>query len=295
MSAGGPTIGLLSLALPHSSRADELAILLTVLGGYAVAGVMLLGAQKLPTWAFGLAVSADVVLGVGEPTVSRLSWWFSLMAGIVLIGLLVAVLKERVEELVARLAEAAGTDPLTALTNRRAFELSFEAELARARRAGEPLGVVVGDADHFKALNDRHGHDVGDAALERIAETLRRVKRPPDTAARLGGKELALLVPGADTAEAQAMAERVRRALESDGDAHGPAVRISFGVACFPAHGADRTTLLKAADRARYAAKDRGRNRVCTPASSAVDASPGPADGLVGGRGAGLGRGLSIG
>jgi diguanylate cyclase (GGDEF)-like protein/putative nucleotidyltransferase with HDIG domain len=169
--------------------------------------------------------------------------------------------RDRVNELVARLTDAARTDPLTGLLNRRALEELFALELDRAARSGRALSVIVGDLDRFKVVNDRLGHQQGDKTLQALAEELGRWKRRVDMAARVGGEEFALLLPETDERGAFLVAERLRRAtmrLFADGPCK---LTISFGIATFPDHGEDAETLLRAADQALYAAKNMGRDR----------------------------------
>ena len=111
-----------------------------------------------------------------------------------------------------RIDDANRTDPLTGLLNRRAFEELLELELERATRAGRPLSVVVGDIDGFRAVNERHGHAAGDAALQAVAQNALKWKRRIDHAARIGGEEFALLLPETDERGAFIVAERLRRA-----------------------------------------------------------------------------------
>jgi diguanylate cyclase (GGDEF)-like protein len=168
-------------------------------------------------------------------------------------------------DLVHRLERLSLADPLTGLGNRRAFDESLAAELARARRAGSPLGLVMLDVDHFKRFNDRHGHQAGDDALVGVGRVLLAVARAEDRACRIGGEEFAVVLPGADEAAAAAVAERIRRGAEK-APAREP-VTVSLGVAS-TAGDEDADGLLARADARLYAAKEAGRNRVVavTPA-----------------------------
>ena len=112
----------------------------------------------------------------------------------------------------ARISDANRTDPLTGLLNRRAFEELLDLELERAARAGRPISVIVGDLDGFRAVNERHGHAAGDAALQVVAQNALKWKRRIDLAARIGGEEFALLLPETDERGAFIVAERLRRA-----------------------------------------------------------------------------------
>jgi diguanylate cyclase (GGDEF)-like protein len=167
-----------------------------------------------------------------------------------------------------RLAALSTTDPLTGIPNRRALDDHLEDELARARRYGTPLAVVMLDLDHFKRLNDRHGHAAGDAVLRQVASVLDAEKRRGDTIARFGGEEFVAILSHADEAAAQGWAERVKGRLASMAiEVGGTILRVtaSFGVAgCLPGDSgfAGGESLLAAADRALYVAKARGRNRV---------------------------------
>ena len=170
-----------------------------------------------------------------------------------------AALALRNASLVDQLRDMAATDGLTAVANRRTFEAALEIELARAARAGSTVSLVMVDIDHFKHLNDAHGHQVGDEILRAVATTLKEQSRGFDTAARYGGEEFAVIMPGCDLADAERSAERFRRAI-ANMDAVAP-VTVSAGVATFPAHATDAETLVKKADGALYESKDAGRNR----------------------------------
>lgn len=163
-------------------------------------------------------------------------------------------------------------DGLTGLANRRHAQRTLETELARAERFGGNLAVVLCDIDDFKVVNDRHGHLAGDDVLRELATVLEATVRTVDLAARWGGEEFALILPGTDAAGAAQYAERARAALEDRTilTQEGVPVRItaSFGVAAWPEHGGG-DELLGAADSALYEAKNRGKNRVETAPASA--------------------------
>ncbi len=161
----------------------------------------------------------------------------------------------------ARLEELATTDGLTGLLNARAFHERLREECARARRFNRPLSLAVLDVDRFKSYNDEFGHPAGDEALKAVAATLRNQTREYDLAARQGGEEFALLLPNTALQEAETVAERARRALaERDWPLRN--LTASAGVVEFPRQAGTPEALLEAADRALYAAKQAGRNRV---------------------------------
>lgn len=164
-----------------------------------------------------------------------------------------ALLNARLLEHVQKLAEL---DGLTAVANRRTFETVLERELSRARRTGDEVGLVFIDVDRFKELNDTHGHQAGDELLRRVGRLLVENSRDFDTAARYGGDEFALVLPGSSVAAAFDVAERIRGVL-GDLDA-----TLSLGVASFPLHADDAASLVQAADEALYESKRTGRNRV---------------------------------
>src|SRR3954466_11218520 len=205
------------------------------------------------TYAFALA---------SVPGADRGQRWLLMFGVVAVIALMVGVLRERVDRLIARLADAARTDALTGLLNRRGFQELMEVETERALRSSRPLAILVGDLDHFKHLNDRYGHAAGDEALRRFAEIASAASRRIDAVARIGGEEFALLLPETEQHAAYLLAERLRRAVKEPGAARdGELPTVSFGVASFPSHAADAAALMHAADQALYAAKAMGRDR----------------------------------
>ena len=160
----------------------------------------------------------------------------------------------------ARLAQLAMSDPLTGLPNHRVFHSTLVAEAERAARHGRPLAVAVMDVDHFKAINDRHGHLVGDRALIEVARRLALSRRRGDLIARVGGEEFAWILPGADVAGALGVAERARRAIADEPFPEVGAVTVSIGVAELM-QAASASDLYRLADEALYRAKRTGRNR----------------------------------
>lgn len=158
-------------------------------------------------------------------------------------------------------------DALTGLPNRHQLNEDLEGELATMNETGLPAVVAMADVDHFKNLNDDHGHKVGDVTLQKIASVLRNCVRDQDRVYRYGGEEFLLVFVNATPEEAIALAERLRRAVAStplSGDKLQPVgpVTISIGLALFPDHSSDMTALIEMADGAMYEAKQSGRNRV---------------------------------
>jgi diguanylate cyclase (GGDEF)-like protein len=168
---------------------------------------------------------------------------------------------ERVLRLARDAAElAAETDPLTGLFNRRAAMDRLDAAIRSAGRGDEPLSLVLFDLDHFKAINDTHGHATGDRVLCHFAAAGRSRLRAQDVFARVGGEEFMVLMPGTAAAEAARAVERLRRHIARDADAPGGAYTFSAGVA--EHRGGTAQTLFDRADDALYRAKHRGRDRV---------------------------------
>ncbi len=161
-----------------------------------------------------------------------------------------------------RLLEMASVDDLTGLGNRRAYVHALELELERARRDGEPLAFLELDIDHFKDINDRHGHDAGDRTLEAIGKAIREELRISDQAFRIGGEEFAVLLPATGDEEAQKIAERLRRGVERLPN-HPYPTTVSIGyVVLHPGQRMTPEGVFAVADGALYRAKSDGRNCV---------------------------------
>ena len=166
------------------------------------------------------------------------------------------------------LCELSSRDPLTGLANRRHFELTLAGEIDRVARVGEAALVLMIDIDHFKRVNDAHGHQAGDLVLKAVAGSLRDCVRPMDTVARFGGEEFAMILPNCAASFGQAVAERIRLEVASRPIPIGPAedvtVTVSIGGAFAPQWVRSSTQLwVERADQHLYRAKAEGRNRVC--------------------------------
>lgn len=160
-----------------------------------------------------------------------------------------------------RLAHLAATDPLTGVPNRRTFEARLREELARGLRHGHPLTLALIDVDAFKPVNDEWGHERGDRLLEELAHRLQVLLRTGDLLARIGGDEFALVLPETDERAAQDVLDRLRRAV-ADTSLAGLATTVTVGAAVTDDCTAGTSALYRAADRALYAGKARGRDAV---------------------------------
>jgi len=248
------------------------------------------------------SATADVVASWGE-TVSdaphRPSVCIPLLAGQDIAGVLTlrasdgATLPSRVDRLATDFADQislalanlqrqdslharAVRDPLTGLFNRRCMEETLQRELLRAGRGDGEVGVILLDVDYFKAFNDTWGHSAGDAVLQQLARMLQNLCREEDVVCRYGGEEFVIVMPNASTDAVRSIAERLRdhaRQLHvhRDGELLGH-ITISAGTALAPLHGLTVSALLGAADRALYAAKSGGRDRVASPPPQIVAA-----------------------
>lgn len=198
------------------------------------------------------------------PTVLNSLHYFNLASTLLILGLLATVYYWLVAEAQARLHEQASTDPLTQLRNRRFAMEAAQHEAAVFARGGRPLALVIGDVDHFKRINDEHGHELGDQALKAIAQALREGVRAIDHVARWGGEEFLVLLPGTEQEEARHVAERLRRQVQQISvlpKGRPVSLSITLGVSIL-APGESVEHALARADRALYKGKENGRNRV---------------------------------
>jgi diguanylate cyclase (GGDEF)-like protein len=177
------------------------------------------------------------------------------------------------QALIDSLVDLSSRDALTGLANRRSFELALAREIDRVARAGEPALLLALDIDHFKQVNDTHGHASGDLVIKAVAKALLECVRPMDMVARVGGEEFAIVMPNCPAAFGEAVAERVRRRIESMPVAIGPSqqirVSVSIGGAFAPQWVRSSPALwIERADVQLYRAKAEGRNRVCLEPST---------------------------
>jgi len=172
-----------------------------------------------------------------------------------------------IDGLQAQLREHAHRDPLTGLYNRRYLDATLEREMARCKREGQALSVILVDIDHFKKVNDTYGHQAGDAVLLHLSGMLAGMARAGDVACRYGGEEFLLLMPTMPLEIALERAESLRHGFGTLDVSFGDfrlQTTVSIGIAVYPGHGTTPDELIRAADRALYRAKHGGRNRVET-------------------------------
>jgi diguanylate cyclase (GGDEF)-like protein len=192
--------------------------------------------------------------------------WLTTVGTLTVIGLFVGMITAASRRAFRRLQETARTDDLTGLLNRKGFHEEFAGELARVDRSGGTFALMLGDLDRFKEVNDRLGHLAGDAALERVGEVLHESSRTADRPARIGGEEFAVIMPDADAAAALQAADRLRERVRGAFAGEPVPLTVSFGVSTYPLDGVTEDELLRAADRALYAAKAAGRDRTLSAA-----------------------------
>lgn len=197
--------------------------------------------------------------------------WSTTVGTLTVGGLLVRSLNRRVEGLISELDASARRDPLTGALNRRGLDERMGIEVARARRAGEPLAVLTADVDHFKELNDRHGHGAGDEALELAADVMVAGLRDVDVLARTGGDEFVMLLPNCEPGAAFEIAEKLRNEVRTRAATESWPITVSLGAAGAPPLPLDPESLIAAADRALYRAKALGRDRASLAGRAEVE------------------------
>jgi diguanylate cyclase (GGDEF)-like protein len=251
---GGPRVAALSwLAIPVITLSSRFSMR-GVVAGVAIAFAFVLAV------AFG--VDASYVIEDPERVITPLALILS-----------VAVLSTPLMRSDIQHRNDAVIDQLTGMLNRKALGARVHELAQQSEITGETVGVIVADLDHFKSVNDTHGHTVGDAVLKEVAYLLRKQLRAFDLAYRLGGEEFLILVPGSDLDHAAELAECLREGVSAETVGGGLTVTMSVGVACSPQSGRfDYAEVFARADAALYRAKDLGRDRVCVDGRAEADA-----------------------
>lgn len=212
-------------------------------------------------FAFFLA-TFTVVLVAFVPDAEAVGWWPDVVGVTALVTVLVYLLKVQLLRAMTNLRRAALTDTLTDVPNRAAFEHALDDAIIHAALQDEQCAVLSVDIDDFKQVNDRFGHAAGDEALRRIAATIGSATGDRGIHARIGGEEFAVVLPNTDLGAGHRFGEVLRAAVEREmADFHVP-LTVSVGVAAFPEAGRTPSSVLLGSDRALYAAKNAGRNRV---------------------------------
>ncbi|MDH0865109.1 GGDEF domain-containing protein [Mitsuaria sp. GD03876] len=283
-------VALLLMAVCLSSQVYELSILRTLEGAFAKGTglfgfypfVAMMGCLGLPIWLSWLAIAVVTAL---PPLLAGAGWLpgfqpdlYGVIVGpaaviIALVGATLSCGYYQRHLLERQLEQMSNTDPLTGVANRRHFEVLLRRELRRATRQGTSCALMMVDIDHFKRINDTHGHPTGDRAIRLLADTCTANSRDTDLVARLGGEEFAILLPDTDLLQAGHFAERLRQAVQEASmlSEAGDVVSwtASIGVAAIRPDGSTRQSaaalgeaLIGQADAALYEAKGGGRNRV---------------------------------
>ncbi len=274
----GPAVALglalgVAMVTVAAALADPLFIIFPSL--YVWVGVesaLLLGTR--PTlWLGGVTAVAyaTVLLAHGVPVDEAAAQWIAMTGSMTVLGGMAWVLRLRSDRLVTDLADAASTDPLTGLLNRRGYRVMTGRLIADAISAGDHVTVVLADVDRFKALNDAHGHETGDDAIVALAALLRDAMGERDVLARTGGDAFALVLSDTDGHAGLLVAERLRRDLSGHLSARGMPATASFGVASSPTDALSADTLLDCATVAVAAAKALGRDRTVVYSAQLAD------------------------
>jgi len=263
----------------RDGRWRSTALLLTLVAGWLVTlwfsltsplwmpNSWALGLALLVTWKRGPWLGIAVRLGCEAVRWSLLpsaAWTTSAgwqAAAALVAAILLIVWVDRRRTAWQREHDLARLDPLTQIPNRQAFEERLAAELNRAGRFQRPLSLFLLDCDGFKQVNDQRGHAAGDAALRKVAETLRSSIRQYDTIARMGGDEFVLILPETDLPDAESIAERLQAAFTHSVGKAFPGLTASLGVAVFRQSPPSADECLRLADAAMYRAKHAGKNR----------------------------------
>jgi diguanylate cyclase (GGDEF)-like protein len=285
----GPRVPRVALAVLGPLGAAMIGVAIATTTGYSDSAVLYMWPAVWMAFFFGTWGTALIIGWIGAvhgavllslpAAQSSMDRWIDVVVAVLVVAGVVRVLAARNERLVDKLVDEARVDPLTGLLNRRGLEERMQAEIARAAREGTPLGAVALDLDHFKDVNDTHGHELGDRVLVWLGALLKEQARGVDVAARVGGEEFVVLLPRADHDAAATFAERVRRTVATVGPESGRGrmgladslrLTISAGVAS-AVDPIDGHSLLAAADQALYAAKHSGRNRTVVGRAGLID------------------------
>jgi diguanylate cyclase (GGDEF)-like protein len=242
---GGPAVSTLSwLAIP----------VVTLSARFSLRGVLI---------GVGIAIALLLVVAFGRGAEAVIEAPPLVLAPLALI-LAIAVLSTALMQSDMQHRGEAVIDPLTGMLNRKALSNRVSELVQQSAVTGQRIGVIVGDLDQFKRINDSHGHTAGDAVLTDVAYAIRKQLRAFDLAYRIGGEEFLVLVPGSDMEETTRLAELLRRTIAACSLGDGVRLTMSFGIsASAPGQQFDFERVFAAADEALYEAKSEGRNRVC--------------------------------
>ena len=246
--SGGPRVATLSwLAIPVITLSARFSLRGVIVGVSIACGLL-----------FAVAFGTNAHAVVTQPPLVLAPLAVILAIGVFSTALMRSDLEHRSEAVI---------DQLTGMLNRKALANRVAELRQQSEISAQPIGLVLGDVDHFKEINDSGGHAYGDAVLTDLAYALRKQLRAFDLAYRIGGEEFLVLVPGADTHECNRLAELLRRTVAANDFGDGERLTMSFGVSASPPGELfDYERVFAAADEALYGAKSLGRNRVCTAA-----------------------------
>lgn len=233
---------------------------------------LLIAIQALVVLVRGCFALRAMVMGVDLARDNAMANIYMGVANFMVLMLSVAFMTMATRRLQTILEQRSTHDPLTGVLNRRGFALFYEHQRSLMRRAGRPVALMVIDLDHFKAVNDRHGHLVGDKVLVQVARAIRTALRESDDVARFGGEEFVVLLPDADQRNAAQVAQRIRAALCQDAGRQLPRCTVSIGIASHLSADEPLDALLARADAALYRAKQNGRDRIELAEASTVGA-----------------------